>query len=414
MKKIIPVAVLSLLTVAGTALGSGYRIPEQSLNATAKCGANVAFSNGADAAFFNPANMSWLDDRTLLEVNATYIGLQSITYTDNRTSAYNGASIYETVFLPSFFVVSSDYNGFRLGLSLDIPAGLSKEWHQPYPRTFAEEFSLKVIEINPTVSYRINDMVSVAAGISALYAEATVKSAGIISREYGGVRASRDMEGDTWEWGFNLATSVRPVPEMQLAVTYRSNVDLDFEGDGRLATSAAFAGNPVYEGDGGVSSPLPAVLTLAGSYTFFDHLTVELEYDRTFWSEYESLDFSYPRSLGNPFLTAAFDDPKAKNWEDTDTWRFGVSYVLGDVTLMAGLAIDENPVPDATLNFDIPDSDARFYSLGLRYRLNSDMEMGIGYLYNDKESRTVANEVVNGTFDDAGAHLVTVAFSYRL
>ncbi|RUM38472.1 MAG: aromatic hydrocarbon degradation protein, partial [Desulfobulbus sp.] len=58
MKKKIAIATLGLLVAAGSAYGSGYRIPEQSLNSTARAGANVAYTPSADAAFFNPANMS--------------------------------------------------------------------------------------------------------------------------------------------------------------------------------------------------------------------------------------------------------------------------------------------------------------------------------------------------------------------
>jgi len=414
MKKRIAVATLGLLVAAGTAYGAAYRIPEQSVNSTARAGAYVAYTPGADAAFFNPANMSWFEDRAYFEANLTYIGLTSITYSDNRTSLYNGESETESFFVPTFFAVSPDYSGFRVGLSLDAPAGLSKQWPQPYPRTFAEEFSLTVLEANPSVSYKFGDMFSVAAGIRGIYADATVKSAGMISREYGGVTASREMDGDTWEWGFNVAATVRPVDNLNLAVTYRSNVDLELEGDATLATSASFAGSPLYQGEGKVTVPLPAVLAIAGSYTFFDQLTVELEYDRTFWSEYENIDFDFPTSLGNPFLTGAFDLPKAKDWEDSDAWRISVSYDINAFTLMAGFGIDENPIPDSTLAFDLPDSDAKLYSLGLRYQINADFDLGIAYLYDDKDSRSAVNEMVNGTFDDAGAHLVTVGFSYKL
>ncbi len=81
---------------------------------------------------------------------------------------------------------------------------------------------------------------------------------------------------------------------------------------------------------------------------------------------------------------------------------------------MAGFALDENPIPDSTLGFDLPDSDATLYSVGFRYRINEDLDVGMAYLYDDKESRDVVNEYLNGVFDDAGAHLVTVGLSYKL
>ena len=415
MKKKIAVAVLTVLFAAGSAYASGYRIPEQSINSTARSGAYVAHTPGADAAYYNPANMSWLEDRGYPEADLTSLNLTSISYRDNRSPLYNGDSDSEIFLLPTFFAVSPDYNNLRVGLSLTLPAGLSKEWSQPYPKTFAEEFTLKVYEFGASAAYKVNDFVSIAAGLRGIYSDATVKSNGVVSSSNGGVMASRHMDGDTTGIGYNLAATVRPVDNMNLSVTYRSEVDLDLDGDAGLWTSASFAGPTTYNGSGAVTIPLPAILAIAGSYTFYDQLTVELEYDRTYWSDYEQLDFNYPASLLNPFLIAAFDTAKSKNWEDTNSWRIGAEYDMkNSFVLMAGFAIDENPIPDSTLGFDLPDSDAKLYSVGFRYQANDKLEVGLAYLYDDKETRSVSNSLVSGVFTDAAAHLLTVGLTYKL
>lgn len=412
MKKTLGAAGLILLAAAGPALASGYRIPEQSVNSTARAGSYVAYTPGADASYYNPANMSWLEDRGYLEVDATWIHLSSIDYTDNRRAAWSGDAEDEDFLLPTFFAVSPEYNNYRVGFSVTAPAGLSKRWQEPYPRTFAEEFSLKVFDINPSLSYKFCDQFSVGAGVRAIYVDGKVKSTGVVMPP--SVTARRDMDGDSVEMGYNLALTARPVKEMNLSLTYRSEVDLGVEGHADLATNYP-VGTRTYSGDTGVEIPLPAVLAVAISYTFFDQLTVELEYDRTYWSEYENLDFTYPRSLGNAVLTSAFDSPKAKNWKDTDAWRLSFAYDLkNNWILMAGFAIDENPVPDSTLGFELPDSDALLYSVGVRYTINKDMELGVAYLYDDKESRSVSNGTVSGEFEDAAAHLLTIGFTYKL
>lgn len=413
MNKTVGAAGLILLATAGSALASGYRIPEQSVNSTARAGGYVAYTPAADASYYNPANMAWLDHRALMEVDATWIHLKAITYTDNRSSLYNGESETENFLLPTFFAVSPDYNHFRAGFSVTAPAGLSKQWQNPYPRTTAEEFTLKVFDINPSLAYQFSDRFAIGAGVRAIYVDGKVKSNGVVIPP--SVTARRDMDGDTWEAGYNLALTARPVQEMNLSLTYRSKVDLGVEGHADLVTNYP-AGTPTYSGDTGVEIPLPAILAVAASYTFFDQLTVELEYDRTYWSDYKNLDFTYPTALGNPVLTAAFDNAKPKNWSDTDAWRLSVSYDLkNNWTLMAGFAIDENPVPDATLGFELPDADALLYSLGVRYRVNQNLELGMAYLYDDKESRDVTNAAgINGSFDEAGAHLLTVGLTYKL
>lgn len=406
--KIVTAAVVTLV-VSGTAYGAGYRIPEQSVNSTAKAGANVAHTPGADAAYFNPANMGWLEDRGYIEGNLEWIKLKSISYTDNRTPLYNGASEEEDFLLPTLFAVSPDYHNFRVGISLTYPNGLSKEWPQPFPRTFAEEFNLKVYELGTSLSYTFNDKFSLAAGLRTVYSDAKVQSSGMIAS---GVTASRYMEGDTWEWGYIVALSVRPADAMNLSATYRSNVDLDLEGDAHLSTSA---GPATYDGPGAVTVPQPAILSLAGSYTFFDQLTVELEYERIYWSEYEYLDFNYPVSLGNPYLIGAFDLPKEKKWDDSSTYRMGLTYdTKKSFILMAGFAYDETPVPDSTLGFDLPDSDSKIYALGVRYQVTDQLDLGAAYLFVDKDDRNVVNSIVNGEFSDSGAHVMTFGLSYKL
>lgn len=413
MKKTIGLIALAAIISATSAYASGYRIPEQSVNSIARAGAYIAHTPGADASYFNPANMSFLGDRSYLEADLMYIKLTSVEYTDNRSSFYSGDSEDENFFLPTLFAVSPDYNNFRVGLSLTYPGGLAKSWNDPYPRTFSEETRLTIAELAASVSYNIKDIASVAAGLRGIYGDATLKSYGLISQSYGGVVASRNMDGDTIEFGYNLAASAKPMDNMNLSVTYRSNVDLDLEGDAALWTNASFAGPPMYNGTGNVTVPLPAVLSVAASYTFIDQLTVELEWDRTYWSEYEQLDINYDTSLRNMFLVAAFDDAKPKNWDDTDAWRIGVEYNMKNgFILMGGFAIDENPSPDSTLGFDLPDSDAKLYSIGMRYQANDNLEVGIAYLYDDKEKRSVSNSMVNGTFTDSAAHLLTVGMAY--
>ena len=396
-----------LLTAAGSALASGYRIPEQSVNSTARAGSYVAYTPSADAAYYNPANMSWLDNRWTLEADATWIHLSSISYTDARGAAYGGDSESENFLLPTLFAVSPEYNNFRFGFSVTAPGGLSKRWQDPYPRSTAEEFTLKVFELNPTLSYKFCDRFSVGAGVRGVYTDGKVKS------NYQGVpySAVRDLTGDSWDAGYNLAATVKPVDNMNLSLTYRSKVDLTVEGDATMTAS----GSSPYSGYAAVEIPLPAILAAAVSYTFFDKLTVELEYDRTYWSDYEYLDFTYSRALTG-LMYQFFDASKAKHWQDSDTWRVGLSYDMkNNWILMAGFAVDESPVPSSTLGFELPDSNALLYSAGVRYKINKDMEAGVAYLYDYKKIRRVGNTAslaANGSFEDASASLLTLGFTY--
>jgi len=232
-----------------------------------------------------------------------------------------------------------------------------------------------------------------------------------------GVLVQRDMKGDTIEFGYNLALAYKPVKEANIAITYRSNIDLQEEGNAKLFLN----GTKVYDGGSGVTVPLPAVLALAASYTFNGKTTVELEYDKTYWSAYKQLDFTYASPIP-ALLVPSFDNPIARNWKDTNAFRIGVTHQYSDkLKLMAGFAIDETPAPKSVIGFELPDSDAKLYSLGIEYKISDTIQIGLAYLYDEKDKLSINNRTnpldpstgISGTFTDASAHLLTASFKYK-
>ena len=411
MKKTISVLALSSVLIAGSALASGYRIPEQSVDSTAKAGANISSATGADMSYYNPANMSWAKDTYQVEMDVNYIRLPSVTYTDTRSQFMNGYSKEENFLIPTFFLVSPDFNNFRFGLSLTAPYGLSKRWNQVFPRATAEEYTLNVLEMNPSVSYKINSMFSIAGGVRLLYSSAEVSSHAAVV-DVGTL--SRKMDGDVFAAGYNVAISHTPTDDMNISVTYRSNVDLDLEGDVTMATT--MGGAYSMDTGGAVSIPAPAVLSVSFAYTF-GPATIDLVWDRTFWSEYDSIAFNYDAPIVHPVLNQFFTPAVSKNWDDSDAFRVGLDYRLdGGVTVMAGFAYDQTPVPTDTLGFELPDSNAWLYSLGFKYNLTEQLEIGFAYLYDYKEKRTVVNGTptsgINGEFTDSAAHLMSMGLKY--
>lgn len=413
MKKTISVLALASVFAAGSAFASAYRIPEQSVDSTSKAGANIASAEHADASYFNPANMSWLANSWQVEGDMSYIHLTSVDYKDARTSPRfpgNGSTKEENFLLPQIFLVSPDFNNFRFGFSITEPYGLAKRWDGIYPEASADKFELQVFEINPTVSYKINKIFSVAAGVRMLYSTATYATDSTLHG------AGLFVNGDATSWGYNLAVSARPDSNSNISVTYRSNVDMDISGNAKFYSSNPLAPSPVASTDGNVTIPAPAVLAVSGAYTFWEKLTVELTWDRTFWSTYKNLDLNFNTTI--PPFTTAFGSPIAKNWDDSNAYRIGLTYKATKVTtLMAGFAYDESPIPSKTLGFDLPDSDAYLFSLGARFQVTPQMNLGLGLLYDMKTDRSVNQSPnpalgIDGKFTNSSAFLATVGLSY--
>ena len=402
MKQTLKVATLLSLGTA-TLLASGYRIPEQSLNSVAMSAAYVASANGADASYYNPANMAFMAEGGYIETSLTYINLPKVDYVDSSNAALNGDSKEENFLLPNLHYVSPMVGNWRYGLSIVAPAGLSKRWDESYQMRSSEEFTLKVVEINPTASYKVNDQLALGFGLRGVYTDGVVKS------NYNNL-VTRDLTGDSIDFGYNLALSYKPIEDLTLAATYRSKIDLTVKGEADLYHCVGGS----YKGIGAsVTIPLPASLALAAAYTM-DKTTFEFVFERTYWSSYKDLDFDYDVTL-DATTASAFDTPKDKNWKDANAYRIGISHQYSDaLKLMAGFAIDKTPVPSSTMGFELPDSDAKIYSAGFEYALSKQMKMGLAYLYSDKEDRSVTNSAgVNGKFSDSAAHLVTASLKYK-
>ncbi len=398
---------LSIIT-SGLLTAGGYKIPEQSLNAMALGAAYVAHTTGADAAYYNPANMAFMGEKQYVEGAVTLAHLPSNVYTLGEP--FSGRSEKENIVIPNIHYVAAPMGDFRWGVSLTAPGGLTKRWNTPYQKLFAEEFTLKIIELSPSVSYKINDQFSVGGGVRLIYSEGVVNSDGAGA----GKPVKREMEGNTVEFGYNLAATYKPTSDIILAATYRSNVDLDEEGQANL-----YFGSVGKQYDADVSVPLPAALNLSVSKTWNNTFTLEFNYERTYWSAYKTLDFTYNRPIV-PGLVPVFDDPLARNWKDTNTFRLGATVVMDKITMMMGFAIDETPVPVETIGFELPDSDGKVFSMGFRYQQTEALSWGAAFLYDSKEPFSLVPGVAEnpvlangGSFSGGGAFLTTVGMAYE-
>ncbi|MDD3442132.1 MAG: outer membrane protein transport protein [Sulfurimonas denitrificans] len=405
------------LLLGSALVAGGYKIPETSLNSVALGAANVAHANGADAAYYNPANMAFMKDEAVIEGNLIYIGLSDVnfqgSYTSSlgTTSGYNIDSKRENFIIPSLHYVSQDISGVRLGVSLVSPAGLSKRWQDAPAVYSSEEFTLKTVELNPSVAYRVSDTFGVALGLRAIYTDGVVKSSSPI--------ASRDMSGDSVDFGYNLALSYKPTSELEFALTYRSKVDLTSKGSATLfycdmANSFGGGVGATYSSSSSasVSVPVPALLNIAAAYTFPSKTTVELVYEKNYWSTYKELDFNYGSGV-NPVTNTVFGTSVVKNFKDCDVFRFGVTQELDALKFMGGLVIDKSPVPNSTISFELPDSDSLSFSMGARYQINDKLNIGLAALYSVRENRRVSNASIDGEFSDANVLIVSSAIEYK-
>lgn len=397
---------------AGVLCASGFKIPEQSTDSLSMAAANIAKSYGADAAYLNPAGMAWLDGGHSADLLLSHFKIPSITFKQNDSS-YKSDS-YNT-FGGAIHFVTPDYYNLRFGINLVSPMGASIEW-QDLPQKITRGFEVRVLELNPSLSYRINDYAALGAGFSLFYSKGKVKNK-FTSLSYQAPNGSlitpeRYTDGDSYDAGYNLAISLRPFDGLYLAATYRSKVDLSFKGETSISgfppvATAQTGGVSMaeifnYKGQTNVRGiMIPASITLAGAYDFSPNATLMLALERNFWSQFKGYEFKFSdlnqyQSAANGDFYINFVRPTNREFKDTNTYRAAFAYSFSPkLRASLGFAYDSSMAaePDS-VSFEIPDTTAFVYSFGIAYSLNQNFDLGAGYIYQHRKAAKSNTQVL--------------------
>ena len=406
MKKVL----LSIIMASTLLNAGGYKVPEQSADSLGLAASNVAFSFGADAAYFNPANMMFLDGRHHIESTLGWFHINKLEFKSDSGKSYRSEK-FDSLAGTFSFVTPEIYENWKFGLALAVPAAVGVSWEDPATAFTAKRFKLQVVELNPTVAYRINDKLAVALGARGVYTK------GKIASDFGRF-GYREIQGDGINYGYNVALTYRPIEELSFAVTYRSKVNLELKGH----TDADFIGGLNYHGKTTVEIPLPAQLVLATGYKFSD-LTLLLAFERTYWSKFKEYDFEYgdktAAHTNSRLFKGLMDDPVIKNAKDTNTYRLGLAYDVNEkFRLMAGFAYDEDITSSKHTGLELPNTTSKVYSFGVNYKFTPNLEMALGYVYQhrDKKRATgITNSIatkMSGEFDTGTIQILGTTFKY--
>jgi len=151
------------------------------------------------------------------------------------------------------------------------------------------------------------------------------------------------------------------------------------------------------------------VLTIGAAFKPSEKATFEIDFERTGWSSYDSLNVD----LENEVAPAGFtDSTEAKDWKDVWAIKAGIEYKATErISLRGGYVYENNPVPDHTLEPGFPDSDQHNISLGLGYRFDK-LVIDAANLVTIYEDRKVENDILSGEYRNL-AHSVGLSLGYR-
>jgi long-chain fatty acid transport protein len=389
---------------------SGFRTTNLGAKATAMGNAFTATADNPSAIAYNPAGL------TNSKGTNIYYGATAIILSNSYKSP-SGISedTDDQIFFPFHLYLSSDFGmeSFVFGLGIFSPFGLGTKWGKNGVVKFlATESKMESIVINPTVAWQVLPTLSVGVGIDYMYSKARLKKR-VDQSLFGAGDGETILEGDGDGWGYNIGILLTPIEKLSLGLTYRSGIEVDFDGSSTFDDIAPalqpLFGGPKFKTDASTSIDFPDVLSAGIAYSPIENLILELDIEWTFWSSYDRLDID----LEDEIPPAGFVDvTEVKNWRDVDAIKVGVEYLATErVSVRAGYVYDNSPAPDDTVHPRLPDSDQQNISLGLGYRRGK-FNVDVVYIAAFYEDRKVDNTVLSGEYETF-AHLFGFSIGYR-
>ena len=405
MKTLHYAAVATALLCSVSAKAEGYQINTLSAKQLGMGHTGIALKLGAESMFFNPAGMAYMDKTIDMSASGTFI-MPTCTATDLETgrewTTDNGVATPLNV-----NAAFSIYDNLKAGISFYTPYGSSINWTDDWAGSiFNQNVSLKMYTVQPTISWAINEKISVGAGLMLGWATVDLNK-GLISAssldkviratnltnpgmdipECGDVTpASVNLNGKTSiSAGVNVGVMYNATEDLSFGASFRSQMNMKVKsGEATVRYNSAFAENQLGEVLGSIHhenfrAQMPAawVLGLGASYKGIDRLTLALDARLTGWHAYQSLDVEFlPESLQdmNQYIP--------KRYKNSWCFSAGAQYAVTQrLDARLGLMIDTTPVRSDYYNPETPGMTKIEPTIGLSFRPIPRLSIDLGFMY---------------------------------
>jgi len=416
----ISVAVAGALSAGvSQAHASAFQLQEQNASGLGNAYAGAAAAaEDASTVFFNPAGLSLLPGGKQFALGVDLIQ-PAAKFRDSGTLASgtgvpvgaalrplggNGGDAGSLAAVPHVYFAMDMAKDWKFGVGMGAPFGLKTEYSSDWEGRFQGiKSSIETINVNPTVTYKVNDKVSLGFGLNYQTIDAELTSAvNYVVGTFGGVlgstgsvaaagavagaipaasaEGSLNIEGSDSAWGYNLGAMFALSPNTRLGVAYRSSVEYKVTGTANF--SGVPAGLPAAvatgfsSGNVSVDIELPDTFSLALRHQPNQKLTLLGDLTWTGWAKIKEL-----RILRESGTTLGVTP---ENFRNTLRAGVGAIYRYNDKwSSKVGLAYDQTPVNDTDRTPRLPDENRTWLSIGAQYRpsVNTTIDFGYAHLF---------------------------------
>ena len=437
MKKIIALACISALPFS-YASAEGFQVNAQSTKQAGMGHVGAAMKLGAESMHFNPAGLVFMDKSVDLSAGVSAVFPNaSCTVGDKKYNSDNTPST--PLYVYAGFKI---YDNLATGVMINTPYGSSINWGNDWAGAhLVQDISLKAFNIQPTVSWKIMDKLSVGAGLMMEFGNITLNRAligpgamtnmangmlGSVLEQYPQIKpmvdpiieemkrydetsaASVSLNGKAgMRFGFNVGAMYDINEKWTIGLSYRSKVVAKVE-EGDIALKYAnkehlegLLGNvnnliamakqmgiqnlpdgiavpPLESGTFSAELPLPDNWNAAVTYRPNDRWTVSGEVQFVGWGAYKSLDVKF-----NPDAELGkYNISAPKEYKNARIYRLGAQFAATErFDIRFGAYYDESPVKDDYLNPETPSMNKLGITAGLSFRPVKPLSVDFAFSY---------------------------------
>jgi len=410
---------LMLIFLSGTTcFASGYQVLLQGNRTTGMGNLGTAMYQDASSLFFNPGAMAFMDH------NGAMVGFNPIfatnAYWDSQTlnSSYT-AETNNPMGTPfhAYVVWGPDESNLKFGLGAFTPFGSGVNWGNEWSgRDLLNELTLRAIQIQPTVAYKIGDRFSVGAGLDVTIGSVSLKRTLLLDGRTSGTEyeeGSVTLDGKAkTSFGFNIGLLFKASEKLDIGLNYRSEVNMQVEdGNTEFVVPSSLSEFFPEENTFGASLPLPSVITAGLTYHISENFELGAQFDWVGWSAYESLDIEFAET--NDFVT---NTSSPRNYEDSWVAHIGGEYRFdNNLHLRAGAYYDTTPVQDGYMTAETPDNNRIGITGGIGYGIGDfQLDLSFLYIHSAEREQTTQQAIEAGTYDPNTGSRDVLPGTYRL
>ena len=390
----------------------------------------VARADDASAVAYNPAGLTQIEGTQIMGGLAA-VALNLDIQADNGHWTSNSHQVWP---IPHAYISHKVNDKVAVGLGMFTRWGLGHS----YPDNWAAgipggEMALKSITmltstINPTLAYKLNDVWSVAAGVSYTWGYLSLNNQFNIPNVTQNDIRIHSENGRSF--GYNLALHAKFNEQWSAGLTYRSHERMKFNGSCRVRgnnnyysypipafnNAPAVAATGLYNSRGKATIVLPDVITLGVAYKPTDKLSFEADVAYTVWSRWRNLQVDLLSS--NPISGGKSGISQQKNWRDT--WAFSISaeyWALDWLALRAGFLYETSPLNGEMYHdYFIPTNGRLQYSAGFGLKYNA-WTLDFAYIYMQEREVHLASggtgNTIDGKFGNGYDHTFALTLGYK-